>query len=526
MISTVFVVGLLLFWLATIFLIRGIDQGRSLWFWLVFPFFPVEDIRNQWWRLSPWVFLRLLGLAALLFSITLYAVQIPKVQHYLAAGQEAKEDNQAGSLLEAEMAMWRDLRKRKSERLAGVLQGDRFVPERAELIHNTLSIHTGNGLLPNRELRLVFTQPLNTKEPFDTVVSATDLDGPEVHMSWRDPEDGSFQTKILEEGYRLNLAWYPLDKNQLAAQLELVLPSEQMTYLAGDIFIHTNKLRFKYGQVDSAYDHEDTLVYLLDQRIENRYPSRLIKSTELLEAKMHVLQGTGVVRKLVTLENNRVEEWRLDFRKTIEGWHSAAGGLEVTKVADESETDLPETVVVKAKDVLKGRDVEFVELAAFAGQIITVEARDSTSLRQGVLEEVSERGILLRQQMGAGGIDVFFPAQSVISVELITGEVFSIARPEEETLYADESFMEAAEEVAPTIVVDTSSAEEDEEELSPYHHLLNRWVEVTDSKGRKRTGELVDVSYYISIHVPMGAGSTKYHYLPDDIESIEEVPRP
>lgn len=522
MIGTVFVVGLLVFWLATVLLIRTIDQGRLLWFWLVWPFFPVNDIREQWWRLSPWVFLRALGLAAILFSSTLYLLQLPKVQHYLAAGQQAKEANLDGSLLASEMVMWRDLRKRKNERLAGVLQGVDFEPSRTELIGNVLSIHTGNGLLPEKELRFIFDQPLDTSSPFELVVNAVDFDGPEVHVSWRDQHDGSFQTKIIHEGYRLHLAWYPLDKNQLAAQIELVLPSEQMTYLVGDTFIHTNKLRFKFGQVDPTYDHEDTLIYLLRQRIEDRYPSRLIKRIDLLEAKMQVLQGMGVVRKLVTLENERVEEWRLDFRRTDEGWQPATGGLEITKIVDESEDGALETVVLKAKDKLVGRDVEFEELGPFVGQEVIVDARDSNSLRQGVLKEVTERGLLLTQNIGAGGVEVFFPAYSVLSIQLSSGDVFRIARPEEEVL-AEEK-MQIPTEIVNEQLINTVDAEVDEP--SPYDELLNHWVEIIDTKGRKRAGELIDIGYYITIHVPMGSGGTKYHYQQEDIESIKQVPRP
>src|SRR5690625_2176640 len=287
MISTVFVVGLLVFWLATVFLIRNIEQGRLLWFWLVWPLFPVTDIREQWWRLFPWVLLRALGLAALLFSSTLYLVQLPAVQDYFLAGQQAnKDDNLDGSLLATEMAMWRDVRRRKNEHLAGVLQGEAFVPTRTELIGSILSIHTGNEFLPDKEVRLVFDKPLDTRSPLEMVVNAADIDGPKVHVSWRDPMDGSFQTKIITVGYCLNLAWFPLDKYQLAAhielvllnekikmsryyiilvcyrhdknflvaQIELVLPREQMSYLEGDNFIHKNKLRFKFGLVDSSYD--------------------------------------------------------------------------------------------------------------------------------------------------------------------------------------------------------------------------------------------------------------------------------
>src|SRR5699024_3711482 len=318
------------------------------------------------------------------------------------------------------------------------------------------------------------------------------------------------QTNIINEGYRLHLVWYPLDKNQLAAQIELVLPSEQMTYLAGDTFIHTNKLRFKFGQVDPTYDHKDTLIYLLTQRIEDRYPSRLIKSIDLLEAKMSLLQGAGMVRHLVTLENNRVEEWRLDFRRTEKGWEPTTGGLEITKVVDEEEAEL-ETVILTAREKLAGRDVDFDELAAFIGQEIIVNTRDSNNLRQGVLKDVSERGLLLAQSIGAGGVEVFFHADSVLSIALTSCQTYRVDALEEEVLRNAE-VSTSAEQLIP------SANSEDQDEPNPYQELLNHWVEIVDTKGRTRAGELIDISYYITIHVPMGAGSTKYHYQPKDIE--------
>lgn len=532
MVGAIFFVGLLVFWLATILLIRGVGQTRALWFWMLWPFFPVNDIREQWFRLAPWAFLRAIGLAAIVFAGTLYLAQLQVVQNYLAAGSLEKEEgiDASGSLLASEMAMWRDLRKRKNERLAGVFRDEQFIPLRVEIINNVLSIRTEGDLLPDREIRLVFAKPLATTKPLKMVVEATDLDGPQIQLSWRDPDNATFQTQIFDQGYRLDLAWYPLDKNQLAAQLELVLPGDEMSYLVGDTFIHTNNLRFKYGLVDTSFDHEDTLVYLLDQRINERYPARLVVDTELVDAKISVLKKSGSVRKQVTLENGRVELWKLDFRRFDEGWVPLAGSLEISKIADEAPLGRVETVVLKAKDKLLGKDVEFIELANFVGQTITVDSRDSGSLRQGTLKFLNERGLMLVQSIGAGSVEVFFPKENVLAIEISSGELIRIAQAPEGELMTTEresplrSVVQAA--LPPRGRQQLTETEQEEEVKQPYAEFLHQWVEVVDVKGRKRVGELTDVGHNLTIKVSMGSGSTAYHYKLEDIESIRQASRP
>lgn len=527
MVGAIFFVGLLFFWLATIFLMRGIGQTKTLWFWMLWPFFPVHDIREQWFRLAPWAFLRAIGLAAIVFASALYLVQLQIVQNYMAVGalDETEGIDASGSLLASEMAMWRDLRKRKNERLSGVFRDEPFTPLRTEIINNVLSMHTGSDLLPDREIRLVFTQPLAVTEPLKMVIEATELDGPQIQLSWRDPDDATYQTQIIDQGYRLDLAWYPLDKNQLAAQIELVLPGDQMSYLAGDTFIHTNNLRFKYGLVDTSFDHEDTLVYLLDQRINERYPARLVVSTELVEATISALQKSGLVRKQVKLENGRIELWKMEFRRFDEGWAPLTGSLEISKIADEAPSGRIETVVLKAKDRLIGKEVEFIELVSFIGQTIVVDSTDSGSLRQGTLTFLNERGLMLVQSMGAGSIEVFFPKENVLAVELSSGELIRIARP-------DEAFLSAGSNV-PSISAQAVSShkvqqikEQETQVKQPYAEFLYQWVEVVDIKGRKRVGELTDVGHSVTIKVPMGSGSTAYHYKLEDIESIRQATRP
>lgn len=525
MVGAIFLVGLLVFWLATIFLMRGVGQSRALWFWMLWPFFPVNDIRDQWLRLAPWAFLRAIGLAAVVFASALYLAQLPAVQNYMAVGalEEAEGVDASGSLLASEMAMWRDLRRRKSERLSGVFRDEQFTPLRAEMINNVLSIHTGSDLLPDHEIRLVFAEPLALTEPLKMVIEATELDGPQIQLSWRDPDDATFQTQIIDQGYRLDLAWYPLDKNQLAAQIELVLPGDKMSYLVGDIFIHTNNLRFKYGLVDTSFDHEDTLVYLLDQRINERYPTRLVVSTELVDAKMSALQKSGLVRKQVTLENGRVELWKLDFRRFDEGWVPLTGSLEISKIADETPSEQLETVVLKAKDRLVGKEVEFVELASFVGQTIIVNSRDSGSLRQGTLKFLNERGLMLVQSIGAGGVEVFFPKESVLAVEISSGELIRIAQLEEEIIFAER---DSLSEPDAHIVQASETQQIKEQAEEPYIEFLHQWVEVIDVKGGRRVGELTDVGHSLTIKVPMGSGSTAYHYKLKDIESLRQASRP
>ncbi len=517
MISTMFVLGLLVFWLATVLLMRRLGEERSLWVWLLLPFFPVTDIRHNWWPLAPWVFLRAMGLAAIILSFFLYVVQTPWVTDYLSAGQEAEEEV-AGSLLSTERVMWRDLRKREHKRAAGLLLDQPFEPVRAEVTGNVVSFPSDNALLPEKELRLVFDKPLAATEAFELSVNPTDLDGPEVQISWKDATTEQFNTRIIPQGYRLRLSWYPLDKHQLVAQIELVLPGEPMSYLVGDMFVYTNKLRYQLGQVDTSYDHEDTLIYLLEQHILQRYPSGLIENMEVLQAKMYPLRGVGQVNLRLTLNNQRMESWYSEFKRTENGWQLEPGALEVTTLVEE--TSEPETLVVHAKEHLSQRTVEFHELTSFEGEEVSVELKDQKGEFQGVLSAVTERGLLMTQRMGAGSVETFYPEHRVKGIVLASGEYIRVGELDDVPSVLKPNMEDMREDKDETPEGEESSSET---VASEYETLVGQWVEVHDVKGRVRRGQLTEVGYNITLMVPMGAGSTAYHYRIEDVEHIVPV---
>jgi hypothetical protein len=165
-------------------------------------------------------------------------------------------------------------------RLQGVLNGQAFNPQQAELINGVLSLREGQDFFARREVAIRFAQPVQGAVRLD-VLPQDSGKLPEVEISWLLPDQELPEARRLQRGYTLHLDLQPIPPNKLAGKFHLVLPARFSTTLSGDIELFTNHLRYRNGGVDTHFDSSDTLAHVIGDYLQRRFSTQSVQLADL-----------------------------------------------------------------------------------------------------------------------------------------------------------------------------------------------------------------------------------------------------
>ncbi len=202
-------------------------------------------------------------------------------------------------------------------RLNGQFNGQRFAPQRGELIDGLLSLREEGEGGAHRELRIRLQRTASGAVRLD--VLPEDRAGlAEIELSWLAPNSQLPQVRELSEGYTLHLDLQPLAPNKLAGDFHLALPAPFATNLNGRVELFTDRLRYRDGLVDTRQDNEDTLRYVVGDYLQRRFATREVRvqpltglSWPMSEAEVNVQASVaGRPQRLqVQLKKNPLRGW-------------------------------------------------------------------------------------------------------------------------------------------------------------------------------------------------------------------------
>lgn len=164
--------------------------------------------------------------------------------------------------------------------LRGEFRGAPFAPEQAELIDGVLSLREGQDFYARREIQVRLPQPPDGPLRLDVLPDDPGA-RPEIEISWLESEQGLPEARRLNRGYSLHLELLPEPPNRMRGVFHLVLPAEYRTTLSGQIELYTDRLRYKDGQVDTHFDSQDTLAWVLRDYLQRRFASREVELSPL-----------------------------------------------------------------------------------------------------------------------------------------------------------------------------------------------------------------------------------------------------
>ena len=414
----------------------------------------------------------------------------------------------------------------QGKRLTGRLHGETFRYDRVALIDGVLTLSQGEGFLADLEVRVLLGwNPEDITERRTLIVGPSDEDGPVVHLSWK-PENQDYpETRIFDGGYRMELALAPLDTGQLSGSLVLVMPDSFKSYLTGDFTAHTNNLRYRNGQVDLYFDHEDTLAHVAEEFLRTQFPEGAVSTIEARHVTLRRTENSGQVMAVVELSNGAVQERTVRLEKSDVGWAVVAGSMEtrVTTAAKEGGLELVTPSAEKPAEperaVPEPITQTFPELVAYENQSVVLETTGGRTL-EGVLRKVGGDRLWLVMNVGSGNVERSVGADELKSLTLSSGQKVVLTASEGDQPEAVE--VEAAEPAAaPSHTAETVPAEQTPAASSELKALVGKNVTIEADEGPRRTGILQAVADdHLTLSVPLGAGNMEYFY---DIDSIRHI---
>jgi len=414
----------------------------------------------------------------------------------------------------------------QGKRLTGRLHGETFRYDRVALIDGVLTLSQGEGFLADLEVRVLLGwNPEDISERRTLIVGPSDEDGPVVHLSWKPESQDYPETRIFDGGYRMELALAPLDTGQLSGSFVLVMPDSFKSYLTGDFTAHTNHLRYRNGQVDLYFDHEDTLAHVAEEFLRTQFPEGAVSTIEARHVTLRRTENSGQVMALVELSNGAVQERTVRLEKSDVGWAVVAGSMEtrVTSAAKEGGLELVTPSAEKPAEPERAGPEPitqtFPELVAYENRSVVLETIGGRTL-EGVLRKVGGDRLWLVMNVGSGNVERSVGADELQSLILSSGQKVVLTAPEGDQPEAAE--IEPAEPApAPSHTAETVPAEQTPAASSELKALVGKNVTIEANEGPRRTGILQAVADdHLTLSVPLGAGNMEYFY---DIDSIRHI---
>lgn len=509
------------------------SRGHSSLFFLV-PLVSLGQVQSHWEYYRWWALGRVAAVLTTAVGIGLFVVTGGSLAGDVSAqpvssqsGQVLRGEKKASStafVSSEESALL--VVAGQGKRLTGRLHGETFRYDRVALIDGVLTLSQGEGFLADLEVRVLLGwNPEDITERRTLIVGPSDEDGPVVHLSWK-PENQDYpETRIFDGGYRMELALAPLDTGQLSGSLVLVMPDSFKSYLTGDFTAHTNHLRYRNGQVDLYFDHEDTLAHVAEEFLRTQFPEGAVSTIEARHVTLRRTENSGQVMAVVELSNGAVQERTVRLEKSDVGWAVVAGSMEtrVTTAAKEGGLELVTPSAEKPAESERAAPEPitqtFPELVAYENQSVVLETTGGRTL-EGVLRKVGGDRLWLVMNVGSGNVERSVGADELKFLTLSSGQKVVLTASEGDQPEAVE--VEPAEPAAaPSHTAETVPAEQTPAASSELKALVGKNVTIEANEGPRRTGILQAVADdHLTLSVPLGAGNMEYFY---DIDSIRHI---
>ena len=509
------------------------SRGHSSLFFLV-PLVSLGQVQSHWEYYRWWALGRVAAVLTTAVGIGLFVVTGGSLAGDVSAqpvssqsGQVLRGEKKASStafVSSEESALL--VVAGQGKRLTGRLHGETFRYDRVALIDGVLTLSQGEGFLADLEVRVLLGwNPEDISERRTLIVGPSDEDGPVVHLSWKPESQDYPETRIFDGGYRMELALAPLDTGQLSGSLVLVMPDSFKSYLTGDFTAHTNHLRYRNGQVDLYFDHEDTLAHVAEEFLRTQFPEGAVSTIEARHVTLRRTENSGQVMAVVELSNGAVQERTVRLEKSDVGWAVVAGSMEtrVTSAAKEGGLELVTPSAEKPAEPERAAPEPitqtFPELVAYENQSVVLETIGGRTL-EGVLRKVGGDRLWLVMNVGSGNVERSVGADELQSLILSSGQKVVLTAPEGDQPEAAE--IEPAEPApAPSHTAETVPAEQTPAASSELKALVGKNVTIEANEGPRRTGILQAVADdHLTLSVPLGAGNMEYFY---DIDSIRHI---
>lgn len=310
--------------------------------------------------------------------------------------------------------------------LLGELNGEPFAPNLGELIDGTLLLREGDTFT-HRELSIRLPGGYRGGDLSIDVLPEDVADLPQIELKWLLAEQDFPATRLVAGGYTLHLDLHEEAPNLLRGDFHLVLPAGYRTSLTGSVELFTNRLRYRGDRVDTRYDSQETLAWVVRDYLQRKNRTRAVELQAFPPLDLDALQLdfeaeariAGVSRRIpISLTRNEVHGWRVKGDDAPE--------LPPPSEAEQQRTVPVPTTIVRGEERPVDRRIGFSlqrlldSPSRFLGALVRVQTERGRSA-EGRFAGVNPEGRLVIQHSlgGQGEANFLLRPSEVVEIQLL-----------------------------------------------------------------------------------------------------------
>ena len=324
-----------------------------------------------------------------------------------------------------------DFNRKVENKFGGEFMGEMIVVDDVTLKNDVLRLTKGKGFFAEKQVSIVLgdsdslSQVISDSadrkargKKYHLSVSPEDNSVPSIYLQSKKAGDEFPNIDIVASGYWLDLTLEFGIDNTLSGHMRLLLPGEKNNFLTGYFNGYTNDLRYEEGEVDRTVHSNETVEYVVSSYLQKRLGYQLAEITGF-ENTFFDLNGAnpeGAVDVTFALMNGDVREEHVALLYSNDGWSVIdASTDELLSALREMKQDAPASGPTKKPEsiVLVANDAD-----QLFGKEVVVLLR-SKKERMGVLQEITPFSLVLRNQVGAGHVDIVVSKREVVSVSSV-----------------------------------------------------------------------------------------------------------
>lgn len=404
--------GLLLILSGLVWLVARAFSTSLLWgCGSLLPPLTLGYIVSHWRRAASPVLLAGMGVIPLVVGVTMLASHNPeRLAAIVSLGWLEPEPKADGGL---------------NIQLRGELNGEPFMPSLGELVDGSLVLREGDSFT-HRELSIRL--PGYREGDLSVDVLPEDIaDLPQIELKWQLPDQHFPESRLVKGGYTLHLALRAEAPNLLRGDFHLVLPAGYRTSLSGTVELYTNRLRYRGERVDTRYNSQETLAWVVRDYLQRQHRTRAVDLEPLPVLDLDARQLDFVVgariagtaqRIPISLTRSELQGWR------VEG--DAAPELPPVSEAEQQRTAPVPTTIVRGEERPVDRRIGFSlqrlidSPSRFLGALVRVQTERGRSAEGRFAGLNSEGRLVIQHSLGGQGEANFILRPSeVVAIELL-----------------------------------------------------------------------------------------------------------
>lgn len=310
-------------------------------------------------------------------------------------------------------------------RLLGEFNGDPFAPRLGELVDGTLVLREGDSFT-HRELSIRLPGYRGGDLNVD-VLPEDFAELPQIELKWQLPDQHFPESRMINGGYTLHLSLRAEAPNLLRGDFHLVLPAGYRTSLSGTVELFTNRLRYRGERVDTRYNSQETLAWVVRDYLQRKFRTRAVELEPMPLLNLDAQQLAFEIGARIAGATQRVSISLI--RSELQGWRvqgDAAPELPPPSAEELQRTAPVPTTIVRGEERPVDRRIGFTlerllsSPSRFLGAMIRVQTERGRSA-EGRFAGLNADGRLVIQHAlgGQGEANFILRPSEVVAIELL-----------------------------------------------------------------------------------------------------------